>query len=78
MVSEGNKTIADGWHLFEEACENAGPGDLTQMLRSLKGMSTQTPTSQPSTPSQMDTSKAPTSLPSPVKKIALCRLRWFK
>ena len=65
MVSEGNKTMADRWHLFEEACENAGPGDLFQLLRSFKGMST--PTSQPSTPSPMDTSKAPTPLPSPVK-----------
>ena len=78
MVSEANKTIADGWRIFEEACENAGQGDLPQLLRSLKGMSTPTPTSQPPpTLTAMDTltpnpgtSKAPTpsqSSPSPVK-----------
>ena len=66
-MSEGNKTIADRWHLFEEACESAGPGDLPQLLRSLKGMSTPTPTSQPLTLSPMVTSKAPAPLPTPVK-----------
>ena len=38
MASEAHKTIADGWLLFEEACQEAGPGDLPQLLKSLKRM----------------------------------------
>ena len=29
--------VSDGWAAFENACANAGPGELPQLLRSLKG-----------------------------------------
>ena len=31
-VAKGYSTMAQGWKLFEEAVEEAGPGDLPQLL----------------------------------------------
>ena len=47
MVAGGHKTIMDGWNLFEEVVEEAGPGDLHQLLRQLKGKTTPTPPPTP-------------------------------
>ena len=61
-----HKMIAEGWQLFDEAVEDAGAGDLPQLLRSIKGMTTP----QPPTPPPMDSSAArsPMPSPSPVKR----------
>ena len=42
--------IAEGWEMFEEAMEAAGTGDLPQLLRLLRGMTTPTPPPPPPTP----------------------------
>ena len=70
MVSEAHKTIADGWPLFEEASQETGPGDLPQLLRSLKGMSTPTQTpnlmaTSTTSPANLPGSKGPSQIPSP-------------
>ena len=73
-VAEGHQMVADGWKLFEEAVESVGAGDLPQLLRSVRSMTTPPPpTPAPSpvpalmdvtpTSSQPDTSQAA----SPVK-----------
>ena len=67
MVSEGHKTITDGWLLFEKVCEEAELGNLLQLLRSLKGMLMPTLTPQPMATSQTSPpgSKGPSPVPSP-------------
>ena len=52
MVADGHRRVANGWNLFEEACSEAGPGELPQLLRSLKVATTPPPTTMgpPSTP----------------------------
>ena len=40
MVSEGHIKIMAGWEMFEEAVAVAGAGDLPQLFRGLKGMTT--------------------------------------
>ena len=42
-VSAGHKMVSDGWAAFENACANAGPGELPQLLRSLKGKTNPSP-----------------------------------
>ena len=46
-VAAGHRMIAEGWEMFEEAVEAAGTGDLPQLLRSLRGMTTLTPPPPP-------------------------------
>ena len=36
MITEGHKTVAEGWRMFEEAVDESMPGDLPQLLRQLK------------------------------------------
>ena len=36
MVADGEKLIADGWALYEEALGEIGAGELPQMLRSIR------------------------------------------
>ena len=36
MVAEGEKMIAEGWAMFEEAVAQAGMGELPQLLRSIR------------------------------------------
>ena len=36
MISEGHKTAAEGWRMFEEAVDESMHGDLPQILRQLK------------------------------------------
>ena len=37
MLANGHKTVAEGWDLFKEAVEEAGPRDLPQLLWQFKG-----------------------------------------
>ena len=54
--------VEQGWDLFEEAVKDAGSGDLLQLLRSIKMMTTPPPATPPP---KMDVSEV---TPSPVKK----------
>ena len=36
MISEGHKTVAEGWRMFEEAVNKSMPRDLPQLLWQLK------------------------------------------
>lgn len=49
-VAAGHKMVAEGWAIFEDAAEDAGPGQLPTLLRQL--VSNVTPTA---TPTPMDT-----------------------
>ena len=42
LVAQGHAAVVEGWQLFEEAVEDAGPGDLQNLLRQLKGKTTPT------------------------------------
>ena len=42
-VSAGHKLVYEGWKLFEEMCEEVGPGELVQLLCALKMSTTPTP-----------------------------------
>ena len=46
-VAAGHRMIAEGWEMFEEVVEAAGTGDLPQLLRLLRGMTTLTPPPPP-------------------------------
>ena len=52
MVASGHRMVADGWAMFEEAIEGAGEGDLPQLLRHLRGVTTPTPPPPPPQPQQ--------------------------
>ena len=47
-VAAAHRMIAEGWEMFEEAVEAAGTGDLPQLHRSLRVMTTPTPPPPPS------------------------------
>ena len=53
-VAAGHKMISNGWNMFEKTCLEVGTGELPQLLRSLKLMTTPTstpiPTPTPTTP----------------------------
>ena len=69
-VAAGHKMIAEGWEMFEVAVDEVRAGELPQLLRSLKGMTTPPPETPP-TPPPMDVDEASrkeTLSPSPVKK----------
>ena len=42
-VAEGHQMIVDGWRLFKEAVASVGAGDLPQLLRAVRTMTTPTP-----------------------------------
>ena len=42
-VSAGHKMVSDGWAAFENACADAGPGELPQLLHSFKGKTNPSP-----------------------------------
>ena len=69
MVTQGHAAVAEGWQLFEEAVEEAGPGDLPNLLRQLKGKTTPTQMPPPQQSSPMEVGDKTTMLPSasPVK-----------
>ena len=50
-VAAGHRMVTGGWTLFKCMCEEVGPGELPQLLRQLKSVTTPTPASPgPSTP----------------------------
>ena len=51
LVKQGHIAVAEGWQLFEEAVEEAGPGDLPNLLWQLKGKTT--PTQMPPPPQSL-------------------------
>ena len=63
MLAEVHKSVAEGWALFEEACQEAGPGDLPQLLRSLRGMTTPTLPPMPDTASTAQGTPTPSPIP---------------
>ena len=46
-VAAGHRMIADGWGMFKEAVNQAGAGDLPQLLRSIRSMTTPPPATPP-------------------------------
>ena len=68
MITEGHKTVAEGWRMFEEAVDESMPGDLPQLQRQLKEKTM--PTLPPS-PMDIGQATAQTqhvpATPSPVK-----------
>ena len=71
MVAQGHVTVVEGWELFEEAVEEASPGDLPNLLHQLKGKTTpmQTPTPPPQALPMEVGEKTPMPSPaSPIKK----------
>ena len=50
-VPEGHQMVADGWRLFEEAIASMGAGDLPQLLRNVRTMTTPPPPPPPPQPS---------------------------
>ena len=81
-VAAGHRMIADGWGMFEEVVTEAGAGDLPQLLRSVRSMTTLPPATPPPaqstppparpTPPQGTPSPVPMDVqhpsPSPIKK----------
>ena len=49
MVAEGHKKVAEGWAMFEAVCNEAGTGELPQLLRSVRSATTP-PMGPPTTP----------------------------
>ena len=70
MVTQEHATVVEGWELFEEAVEEAGPGDLPNLLLQLKGKMTPTQMPPPPKASLMEVGEKTTMPPpaSPVKK----------
>ena len=70
MDSYNNAAVAEGWKLFEEAVEEAGPGDLPNLLHQLKGKRTPMQTPPPPQALPMEVWEKTTMLPpaSPLKK----------
>ena len=66
MVAQGHAAVAEGWELFEEA----GPGDLPDLLHQFKGKTTPTQMPPPPQASLMEVGEKTTMPPpaSPVKK----------
>ena len=73
MVAQGYATVAEGWELFEEAVEEAGPGDLPNLLHQLKGKTTPMQMTPPPPASPMQVGERTPMPPpaSPVKKEAV-------
>ena len=68
MITEGHKTVAEGWRMFEEAVDESMPGDLPQLLRQLKEKMTPTPPPSPMDIGQATAQTQPVlAMPSPVK-----------
>ena len=77
-VAAGHRMITEGWEMFKEAVEEAGTGDLPQLLRSLSWMTMLTPPPPPTPPPAVSVqSQSTTAVPmevtgvsgeSPVKK----------
>ena len=76
MISEGHKTVAEGWRMFEEAVDKSMPGDLPQLLQQLKEKTMPTP---PPSPMDIGQASQPSqtvpAMPSPVKREGEIRMR---
>ena len=66
-VAAGHKMVAEGWALFKMAVNQAGAGDLPQLLWSIRTMMTPPPLTTPPPAAPMDIT-AMTPRLSPVKK----------
>ena len=66
LVAQCHAAVAEGWQLFEEAVEEAGPSDLPNLLRQLKGKTTPTQMPPPPQSSPMEVGTMPPPA-SPVK-----------
>ena len=66
LVTQGHAAVAEGWQLFQEAVEEAGPGDLPNLLPQLKGKTTPTQMPPPPQSSPMEVGSMPPPA-SPVK-----------
>ena len=63
--------IAEGWEMFEEVVEQAGTGDLPQLLRSLRGMTMPTPPPPPTPqPTGAVEQQAATAVPMEVEGVS--------
>ena len=68
MVSEGHRMVAEGWRLFEEAVGSVGAGDLPQLLRSVRSMTTPPPPPPPpGTPAPGQPGTTTTPQPTPME-----------
>ena len=76
MISDGHKTVAEGWRMFEGAFDESMSGDLPQLLQQLKEK-----TMLMSPPLPMDIGQATQAsqpvpaMPSPVKREGEIRMR---
>ena len=59
LVAQGYAAVVEGWQLFEEAVEEAGPSDLPNLLRQLKGKTTPTQMPPPPHSSPMEVGSMP-------------------
>ena len=66
LVTQGHAAVAEGWQLFEEAVEEAGPSDLPNLLRHFKGKTTPTQMPPPPQTLPMEVGNMPPP-PSPIK-----------
>ena len=67
LVTQGHAAVVEGWQLFEEAVGDAGPSDLPNLLRQLKGKTTPTQMPPPQQPLPMEVESMPPPA-SPIKK----------
>ena len=69
LVTQGHAAVPEGWQLYEEAVEEAGPSDLPNLLQQLKGKTTLTQMPPPPQSSPMQVGDNPSMPPpaSPVK-----------
>ena len=61
--------ITEGWELFEEAVEEGAPGDLSALLRALKGKTTPPPPTPVDLTADITLATTPSPSPSPAKKV---------
>ena len=66
-VAKGHQMVAEGWALFEQTCEETAPGELRQLLRSLKMSTTPTPPPTPTKDKPMEGTSGEAPAPAPVK-----------
>ena len=76
MISEGHKTVAEGWRMFEEAVDESMPRDLPQLLQQLKEKTMLMPPPLLMDIGQATQASQPVSaMPSPVKREGEIRMR---
>ena len=69
MISEGHKTVAEGWRMFKEAVNESMPEDLPQLLQQMKEKTTLRPPPSPMDIGQASQPSQPVpAMPSLVKR----------